>query len=262
MGLCSLSHLLTFPVTLAVIEMRHKKYKIMVVDDEEDVAEFLSPYLRDEGYDVVEAYDGREALKVNQSESPDLIILDVMMPGLDGFEICKKIRANSNVAIVMLTARGEDIDKIVGLEIGADDYIVKPFNPREVAARVKAVMRRVYREDYETEFDEKFDENDVVIRGDLIIDARRREVIAAGEKLELPLKEFELLLFLARNPGRVYSRDNLLDYVWGSDYFVGIRTVDVHIRRLRESIEPDSSNPIYLKTIWGVGYKFSDEIDN
>lgn len=235
--------------------MRDKNYKILVVDDEEDVVEFLRPYLRDEGYEVVEAYDGQEALMVNLSESPDLIILDIMMPGLDGFEICKKIRANSLVPIIMLTAKGEDVDKVVGLEVGADDYIVKPFNPRELIARVKAVLRRVYREDYRTEFNE----DDVIIHGDLIIDAKRREVIAAGEKLELPLKEFELLWFLAQNPGRVYSREQLLDFIWGDDRFVGIRTVDVHIRRLRESIEPDPSNPTYLRTVWGIGYKFSDE---
>jgi len=235
--------------------MRDKKYKIMVVDDEEDVVEFLRPYLRDEGFDVLSAYDGEQALVVNRLKSPDLIILDIMMPGLDGFEICKKIRATSNVPIIMLTARGEDVDKIVGLEVGADDYIVKPCNPREVIARIKAVLRRAYREDFETEFDE----NDVIIHGDLIINARRREVVVEGETIELPLKEFELLWFLAQNPGRVYSREQLLDYVWGRDYFVGIRTVDVHVRRLREHIETDASSPQYLKTVWGVGYKFADE---
>jgi two-component system response regulator ResD len=235
--------------------MRDKNYKILVVDDEEDVVEFLRPYLREERYEVFEAYNGEEALMVNRKESPDLIILDVMMPGLDGFEICKKVRARSDVPIIMLTAKSEDVDKIVGLEIGADDYMVKPFNPRELIARVKAIFRRVYRDDYQTDFDEK----DVLIHGDLIIDAKRREVIAAGEKLELPLKEFDLLWFLARNPGRVYSREQLLDYIWGADRFVGIRTVDVHIRRLRENIEPDPSNPTYLLTVWGVGYKFSDE---
>jgi len=237
------------------MKMRDKNYKVLVVDDEEDVVEFLRPYFHDEGYEVVAAYDGEEALRVNRLEFPDLIILDIMMPGLDGLEICKKIRADSNVSIIMLTARGEDIDKIIGLEVGADDYIVKPFNPRELIARVKAVLRRAYRVDYQT----GFDKDDIIKRGDLIIDAKRREVTAAGKKLELPLKEFELLLFLARNPGRVYSRDKLLDYVWGGDYFVGIRTVDVHIRRLRESIEIDPSQPKYLKTVWGIGYKFSDE---
>lgn len=238
--------------------MHDTNYTILVVDDEEDVVDFLRPYLHDEGYEVVEAHDGQDALIVNQLEEPDLIILDIMMPGLDGFEICKKIRAGYDVPIIMLTAKDEDVDKIVGLEVGADDYIVKPFNPRELVARVKAVLRRAYPEDYQT-FSDNSDHDEIVKRGDLVIDTRRREVTVADKKLELPLKEFDLLLFLAQRPGRVYSRDELLDYVWGEDYFVGIRTVDVHIRRLRESIEPDPSQPKYLKTIWGIGYKFSDE---
>jgi DNA-binding response OmpR family regulator len=177
-----------------------------------------------------------------------------MMPGLDGFEVCKQIRAESTVPIVMVTAKGSDVDKIVGLEIGADDYISKPFNPRELVARIKAILRRTYRQDYQPQ-----SQTTQLKYRDLFIDIARRKATIRDQTLDLTMKEFDLLLFLARNPGRVYSRDNLLDYVWGQDSFVGARTVDVHIRRLREQIEQDASQPEYIKTVWGVGYKFTDE---
>ena len=234
--------------------MNERVFKIMVVDDEADIVDVMSDYLTAEGYRVIKAHNGVAALEKVQSESPDLVLLDVMMPGLDGFEVCKRIRAASPIPVVMVTAKGSDIDTVVGLEIGADDYIVKPFNPRELIARVKAVLRRTYAREYQSH-----DDAQTLRHKELCIDVARRRVTIRGRALELTLKEFDLLLFLMRNAGRVYSRDSLLDHVWGQDSFVGARTVDVHIRRLREQIETDASQPEYIKTVWGVGYKFSDE---
>ena len=234
--------------------MRDRAYKILIVDDERDIVDFISDYLTDEGYSVVKAYDGAEALEKLHLEHPDLILLDIMMPRWDGFEVCKQIRTESSVPILMVTAKGSDVDKIVGLEIGADDYISKPFNPRELIARVKAILRRAYRQDYQPQSQTTTQEYK-----DLVVDVVRRKVTIRNKELNLTMKEFDLLLFLMQNPGRVYSRDNLLDYVWGQDYFVGSRTVDVHIRRLREQIEADASQPEYIKTVWGVGYKFAED---
>ncbi len=231
-----------------------KTYKILVVDDEADIVDFIGDYLTGEGYGVIKAYDGIEALDRMRQDLPDLVILDIMLPGLDGFEVCKQMRAESTVPILMVTARDTDVDKIVGLEIGADDYIPKPFNPRELLARVKAILRRTYRQDYQP-----YNQRAILKYKDLSIDTDRRRTTIGHRLLELTMKEFDLLLFLMRNPGRVYSRDHLLDYVWGQDSFVGTRTVDVHIRRLREQIETDASHPQYIKTVWGVGYKFTDE---
>ena len=231
-----------------------KTYKILVVDDEVDIVDFIGDYLMGEGYEVVEAYDGVEALDKMRQDQPDLVILDVMLPRLDGFEVCKQMRAESTVPILMVTAKGSDVDKIVGLEIGADDYIPKPFNPRELVARVKAILRRTYRQDYQPD-----NQAALLKHKDLSIDIERRRVTIENRLLELTMKEFDLLLFLMQNPGHVYSRDHLLDYVWGQDSFVGARTVDVHIRRLREQIETDASHPQYIQTVWGVGYKFTDE---
>ena len=230
-----------------------KTYKILVVDDEVDIVDFISDYLIGEGYEVVKAYNGVEALDKMRQDCPDLVILDIMLPRLDGFEVCKQMRAESTVPILMVTAKGSDVDKIVGLEIGADDYIPKPFNPRELVARVKAILRRTYRQDYQSS------QTTTLKYKALSIDTERRRVTIGNRLLELTMKEFDLLLFLMRNPGHVYSRDHLLDYVWGQDSFVGARTVDVHIRRLREQIETDASHPQYIKTVWGVGYKFTDE---
>ncbi|MCZ6679380.1 MAG: response regulator transcription factor [Candidatus Poribacteria bacterium] len=234
--------------------MREHAYKILVVDDEEDIVDLIADYLMGEGYSVVKAYDGAEALDQMRRESPDLILLDVMLPGVDGFEVCRQMRAESSVPILMVTAKDSDVDKIVGLEIGADDYIPKPFNPRELIARVKAILRRAYRQDYQAE-----SQTTPLKYNDLAIDITRRKVTIRDRALDLTMKEFDLLLFLMQSPGRVYSRDGLLDYVWGQDRFVGARTVDVHIRRLREQIEKDPSQPEYIKTVWGVGYKFTDE---
>ena len=234
--------------------MTMKTYKILVVDDEVDIVDFIDDYLTGEGYEVIKAYDGVEALDKIRQDLPDLVVLDVMLPGLDGFEVCKQMRTESTVPILMVTAKDTDVDKIVGLEIGADDYMLKPFNPRELVARVKAILRRTYRQDYQSH-----SQTVTLKHKDLSIDAERRMATIGHRQLELTMKEFDLLLFLMRNPGHVYSRDHLLDYVWGQDSFVGARTVDVHIRRLREQIETDASQPQYIKTVWGVGYKFTDE---
>ncbi|CAI8011088.1 Alkaline phosphatase synthesis transcriptional regulatory protein PhoP [Geodia barretti] len=234
--------------------MTMKTYKILVVDDEVDIVDFIDGYLTGEGYEVIKAYDGVEALDKMRQDLPDLVVLDVMLPGLDGFEVCKQMRTESTVPILMVTAKDTDVDKIVGLEIGADDYMPKPFNPRELVARIKAILRRTYRQDYQSH-----SQTVTLKHKDLSIDAERRMATIGHRQLELTMKEFDLLLFLMRNPGHVYSRDHLLDYVWGQDSFVGARTVDVHIRRLREQIETDASQPQYIKTVWGVGYKFTDE---
>ena len=234
--------------------MTMKTYKILVVDDEVDIVDFIDDYLTGEGYEVIKAYDGVEALDKMRQDLPDLVVLDVMLPGLDGFEVCKQMRTESTVPILMVTAKDTDVDKIVGLEIGADDYMPKPFNPRELVARIKAILRRTYRQDYQPH-----SQTVTLKHKDLSIDAERRMATIGHRQLELTMKEFDLLLFLMRNPGHVYSRDHLLDYVWGQDSFVGARTVDVHIRRLREQIETDASQPQYIKTVWGVGYKFTDE---
>ena len=231
-----------------------KTYKILVVDDEVDIVDFIDDYLTGEGYEVITAYDGVQALDKMRQDLPDLVVLDVMLPGLDGFEVCKQVRTESAVPILMLTAKDTDMDKIVGLEIGADDYMPKPFNPRELVARVKAILRRTYRQDYQPR-----SQMATLKYKDLFIDTERRTANIGHKQLELTMKEFDLLLFLMQNPGHVYSRDHLLDYVWGQDSFVGARTVDVHIRRLREQIETDASQPQYIITVWGIGYKFTDE---
>lgn len=231
-----------------------KTYKILVVDDEVDIVDFIDVYLTGEGYEVIKAYNGVEALDKRRQDFPDLVVLDIMLPGLDGFEVCKQMRTESTVPILMLTAKDTDVDRIVGLEIGADDYMPKPFNPRELVARVKAILRRTYRQDYQ-----HHSQMATLKHKDLSIDAERRTATIGHRQLELTMKEFDLLLFLMRNPGHVYSRDHLLDSVWGQDSFVGARTVDVHIRRLREHIETDASQPEYIITVWGVGYKFTDE---
>ncbi|GIX07196.1 MAG: DNA-binding response regulator [Candidatus Poribacteria bacterium] len=234
------------------------QYRILIADDDEDIVDLIDTYLTDEGFQTVRAYDGEETLEkyrqsVERGEPIHLILLDVMMPKMDGFTVCRRIRKDSNVPIIMLTARGEDVDKIVGLELGADDYIPKPFNPREVVARIRAVLRRSYATPQEE------GEAEVIQFHDIRLDPLRREVTVRGRPVNLTVKEFDLLHFLMKHPGRVFSRPQLLDHVWGADTFVGSRTVDVHIRRLREQIEPEPSSPRYILTVWGVGYKFADE---
>jgi DNA-binding response OmpR family regulator len=243
--------------------MAEYPYRILIADDDEDIVDFVSTYLVDESYETVGAYDGEETLRrffeaersTSAADRIHLVLLDIAMPSVDGFEICRRIRKESSVPIIMLTARAEDVDKIVGLELGADDYVCKPFNPRELLARVRAVMRRSYAQD-DTIGDA---DADVLECAHISLDAGRREVRVAGALAELTAKEFDLLQFLMRNPGRVFSRPQLIDRVWGADYYVGSRTVDVHVRRLREQVEPEPSEPRYIKTVWGVGYKFSDE---
>ena len=221
---------------------------ILVVDDEPIVREVVVRYLRREGYRTLEAGDGDLAKTLVESERPDLVVLDLMLPGADGLSVCRWIRARGSLPIIMLTARGEEADRIVGLEVGADDYVTKPFSPRELAARVRTVLRRSSPLPERTE---------TLAFEDLEIDAAAREVRRGGETLHLTAKEFDLLWFLASHPRRVFSRDQLMHRVWGYSSALDTGTVTVHIRRLREKIEADASEPRRLETVWGVGYRFN-----
>lgn len=223
---------------------------ILIVDDEKPIVEILKVNLVKSGYRVIEAYDGIEAVDKALSEQPDLILLDVMLPGQDGFSVCKKIRETSSVPIIMLTAREEEVDKILGLELGADDYMTKPFSLRELMARVKANLRR-------TQFAAKDEQGGEVMTFDeLSIDIEKYEVRKRGEVIELTFREFELLKFLATKKGKIFSRENLLNKVWDYEFYGDVRTVDVTIRRLREKIEDNPSMPAYIMTKRGVGYYF------
>lgn len=224
--------------------------KVLVVDDEKLIVKGIRYSLEQDGMEVDCAYDGEEALKLARENDYDILLLDVMLPKYDGFEVCQQIREFSDVPIVMLTAKGDDMDKILGLEYGADDYITKPFNILEVKARIKAIMRRTGKRH------EEKDSRKVVIKGDMKIDCESRRVIIGEREINLTAKEFDLLELLATNPGKVYSRENLLNIVWGYEYPGDARTVDVHIRRLREKIEANPSDPKYVYTKWGVGYYF------
>ena len=224
--------------------------KVLVVDDEKLIVKGICYSLEQDGMEVDCAYDGEEALKLARENDYDILLLDVMLPKHDGFEVCQQIREFSDVPIVMLTAKGDDMDKILGLEYGADDYITKPFNILEVKARIKAIMRRTGKRH------EEKDSRKVVIKGDMKIDCESRRVIIGEREINLTAKEFDLLELLATNPGKVYSRENLLNIVWGYEYPGDARTVDVHIRRLREKIEANPSDPKYVYTKWGVGYYF------
>ena len=224
--------------------------RVLVVDDEKLIVKGIRFSLEQDGYDVDCAYDGEEALKLAKENAYDIILLDVMLPKYDGFEVCQQIREYSDVPIIMLTAKGDDMDKILGLDYGADDYITKPFNILEVKARIKAIMRRVSKRD-------KNQENEkVIVKREIKIDCESRRVIIGEKEINLTAKEFDLLELLAMNPGKVYSRENLLNIVWGYEYPGDARTVDVHIRRLREKIETNPSDPKYVYTKWGVGYYF------
>ena len=227
--------------------------KILVVDDEASIITMLAYNLKKEGYDVVTAEDGEVALEKFESENPDLLLLDIMMPKMDGYEVCRKIREKSNVPIIMLTARADEVDKVVGLEMGADDYVTKPFGNRELIARVKANLRR---SDIAPVTNNEKDGNNQVY-GDLNIDFDRYEVTKRGEVINLTLREFELLTFLATQTPTIFTRENLLEKVWGYEYFGDVRAVDVTIRRLREKIEDDPSKPKYIVTKRGVGYYFN-----
>ena len=227
--------------------------KILVVDDEASIVTMLAYNLKKEGYDVVRAEDGEVALDKFESEKHDLLLLDIMMPKMDGYEVCRKIREKSNVPIIMLTARADEVDKVVGLEMGADDYVTKPFGNRELIARVKANLRR---SDIAPVTNNEKDGNNQVY-GDLNIDFDRYEVTKRGEVINLTLREFELLTFLATQTPTIFTRENLLEKVWGYEYFGDVRAVDVTIRRLREKIEDDPSKPKYIVTKRGVGYYFN-----
>ena len=237
------------------------KTKLLIVEDEPTLLETLKYYLERQGYEVVTASDGVQALSTARTEKPDLVILDVMLPGLDGFEVCRILRQEMNLPILMLTAKDEEVDKIVGLEVGADDYLTKPFSMRELLARVRAHLRRVrlLREELESsgQADHESPNGGVVFSfGDLVIDESRREIRRDDDVLALKPKEFELLLFLARNRGIALGRSLILERVWGWDFDGGSRTVDVHIRWLREKIEVDPSYPSRILTVRGIGYRF------
>ncbi len=227
--------------------------RILLVDDEQSVQELLSYPLRKDGYEVVQARDGKEALELFGESEFDLVVLDVMMPRMDGLECCRRLRASSPVPIIMLTAKSEEVDKIVGLELGADDYITKPFSVRELRSRVKALLRR------SAMAREPDDGEGVIEEGELRIDPLKRTVTVGGEPVELTFVEFEILMALAGSPGRVWSRDQLLGQVWGGSDYRDPRTVDVHIRHLREKIEKEPASPEYLLTVRGVGYRFRDD---
>ncbi len=218
--------------------------RILIVDDETAVREVVGRYLRREGFETLEAADGRQAIEL--AADADLIVLDLMLPQVDGLEVCRQIRSSRNTPIIMLTARAEETDKLVGLGIGADDYVVKPFSPRELVARIAAVLRRTAA---------PAQPEDVVRVGELRISPTTRSVERAGTPVELTAREFDLLLFLARSAGQVFTRQQLLDSVWDYTFAGDDNTVTVHIRRLREKVEPDPARPRYVKTVWGVGYK-------
>lgn len=224
--------------------------RVLVVDDEKLIVKGIRFSLEQEGMKVDCAYDGEEALKLAKENIYDILLLDVMLPKYDGFEVCRQIREYSDVPIIMLTAKGDDMDKILGLEYGADDYITKPFNILEVKARIKAILRRTGRKKTEREDDK------IIVKGEMKIDCESRRVVIGEQETNLTAKEFDLLELLAMNPNKVYSRENLLNIVWGYEYPGDARTVDVHIRRLREKIETNPSDPKYVYTKLGVGYYF------
>ncbi|MCL6431436.1 MAG: response regulator transcription factor [Anaerolineae bacterium] len=231
-------------------------YTVLVVEDEPTLLETLEYNLAHQGYNVRTAADGLKALEVARAARPDIIILDIMLPGLDGLEVCRVLRHETNVPILLLTARADEVDKIVGLEVGADDYLTKPFSMRELLARVRAHLRRVRLIREELTATEQAAPREHLACGDLVIDLARREVRKSGQALRLSPKEFELLAFLVQHRGHVLSREQILDQVWGWSYVGGTRTVDVHVRSLREKIEPDPANPERLVTVRGAGYRF------
>ena len=221
--------------------------KVLVVEDEQSLREALVFFLEKEGHEVSVAVDGEEAIRIFENSGPEIILLDLMLPKIDGNQVCKQIRQSSNVPIIMLTAKDSEIDKIVGLEIGADDYITKPYSTRELLARIKAVLRR--------QVEPPINAESVLIAGDLRLDSDRHVVTLNGNPLTLPLKEFELLELLMENVNRVLTRGQIIDRVWGSNYFGDTKTLDVHIKRLRSKVEEDPARPKYIQTVRGLGYK-------
>lgn len=223
---------------------------ILIIEDEQPIVDIIKFNLQKEGYTILEAYDGANGLSLALGKSPDLILLDVMLPKMDGFEVCKKVREKSSVPIIMLTAREEEVDKVLGLELGADDYMTKPFSIRELSARIKANLRRTIIETPEQS-------ENIITSGELTINTERYEVQKKGKVIEITVREFELLKFLAMQPDKIFSRETLLSSVWGYEYYGDVRTVDVTVRRLREKIEDDPSTPKYIVTKRGVGYYFN-----
>lgn len=225
--------------------------KVLLVEDEASIRKFVKINLERNGYTVYEAESGEEGLKILSSNDIDIVILDVMLPGIDGFEVLRRIREKDNkVIVIMLTAKGQDMDKIMGLEIGADDYMVKPFNPLELVARIRTILRRTNANEEDVE---------VLTSHDIKIDLTAMKVFKSGVEISLTPKELEIIVFFIKNEGRVLSRNEILDYVWGKNYFGEIKTVDVHVRRLREKIDDDSTNPKYIETVWGYGYRWRRE---
>lgn len=226
--------------------------RVLIVDDEPSIVELVKFNLENAGYQTIQAASGTEALQKTQTEKIDLVILDIMLPGMDGLEVCRRIRQESKVPILMLSARTAELDRVLGLELGADDYLTKPFSPRELLARVKAILRRV-------------EEPVAVVNNcqlkfkDLTLIPEQHRVLVKGQEADLTLTEYQLLELMLKAPGRVFSRDYLLEAVWGADYFGDTRTIDVHIRHLREKIEPNPANPEYILTVRGVGYKFKEK---
>lgn len=234
--------------------MKERPTSVLLVEDEDSFVEALTVGLRREGFEVSVAVDGAEALEVFDDVKPDLVLLDVMLPKVGGIDVCRELRARSNVPIIMVTAKGSEIDTVVGLEVGADDYVTKPYRMRELVARMRAVLRRRAAETPETVL--VVPDGEVVEVGDVRIDHQRHEVTVRGELVRLPLKEFELLALLLENAGWVLTRDTLIDRVWGPDYVGDTKTLDVHIKRLRSKVEPDPSQPSRIVTIRGLGYKY------
>lgn len=220
--------------------------KILVIDDDVKICEVIKLYLEKEGFEVVVAHNGMDGIAMFKNEMPDLVILDIMLPKKDGYEVCRELRKISNIPIIMLTAKGETFDKVLGLELGADDYIVKPFDPKELIARIKAVLRRTQGE---------VNDEKVVVYPNLTVNLTTYEVKLEDKVIDMPPKEIELLYFLASHPNKVFTREQLLDHIWGYNFVGDTRTVDVHIKRIREKIEKDKY-PWKIKTVWGVGYKF------
>lgn len=231
------------------------KQKILIVDDDTNIAELIELYLTKECFQCEQAHDGEAALKKHASFQPDLILLDIMLPGIDGYDVCREIRKTSSVPIIMLSAKGEVFDKVLGLELGADDYIIKPFDSKELVARVKAVLRRYKPSDKKAEPTEPEDSGKEIVRyQDLTVSLSNYSVTYMGQAIEMPPKELELLYFLATHPNQVFTREQLLDRIWGYEYVVDTRTVDVHIKRLREKIRDHEQ--WCIATVWGIGYKF------
>lgn len=222
--------------------------RILVVDDDRNICEIIRLYLEKEGFEVLIAYDGQQALEIFKEKTPSVVVLDVMMPKMDGFQVCREIRRVSSIPVIMLTAKGETFDKVLGLELGADDYMVKPFENKELVARIKAILRR---------YDPKDSADKEIIYPNMVVNLTNYELKINGEAVDIPPKELELLYYLATNPNKVFTREQLLETVWGFDYFGDSRTVDVHVKRLREKLELAGENVSWqLKTVWGVGYKF------